>query len=95
MYEEGLGVPIDYTEALGWLLQAADQENAEAKNRLGLIYYYGRGVAQDYVSAHMWFDLAASEGNLRAVFARDFVAAKRAPLQVGEAKKLARAWKSK
>jgi uncharacterized protein len=95
MYEEGLGVPIDYTEALGWLLQAADQGNAEAKNHLGFLYLYGRGVSQDYVSAYMWFDLAASEGNLRAVLARDLAAAKMTPLQVEEAQKLARAWKSK
>jgi TPR repeat protein len=95
MYEEGLGVPIDYTEAVGWLLQAAEQGNAEAKNHLGFLYLYGRGVSRDYVSAHMWFDLAASEGNVRAVFARDLVAAKMTPLQVTAAQQLARAWKSK
>jgi uncharacterized protein len=95
MYEEGLGVPIDYTEAVGWLLQAAEQGNSEAKNHLGFLYLYGRGVSQDYVSAHMWFDLAASEGNVRAVFARDLVAAKMTPLQVAEAQELARGRKSK
>jgi TPR repeat protein len=42
MYEEGLGVPIDYTEAVGWLLQAAEQGNSEAKNHLGFLYLYGR-----------------------------------------------------
>jgi TPR repeat protein len=95
MYEEGLGVPIDYTEAVGWLLQAAEQGNSEAKNHLGFLYLYGRGVSQDYVSAHMWFELAASEGNVRAVFARDLVAAKMTPLQVAEAQELARVRKSK
>jgi TPR repeat protein len=35
MYEEGLGVSVDYTEALGWLLQAAEQGSSEAKNHLG------------------------------------------------------------
>jgi TPR repeat protein len=95
MYEEGLGVSIDYTEAVGWLLQAAEQGHSEAKNHLGFLYLYGRGVSQDYVSAHMWFDLAASEGNARAVFARDLVAAKMTPLQVAEAQELARARKSK
>jgi TPR repeat protein len=52
-------------------------------------------MSQDYVSAHMWFDLAASEGNVRAVFARELVAAKMTPLQVAEAQNLARTRKSK
>jgi uncharacterized protein len=91
MYEECLGVPIDYT--VGWLLQAAEQGNSEAKNHLGFLYLYGRGVSQDYVSAHMWFDWAASEGNMRAGFARDLVAAKMTPLQVAEAQELVRARK--
>jgi uncharacterized protein len=62
IYEEGRGVPVNYTEALGWLLQAADQGNAEAQNRIGFLYFYGRGVSKNYVSAHMWFDLAAFQG---------------------------------
>jgi uncharacterized protein len=93
MYEEGLGVSIDYTEAVGWLLQAAERGNSEAKIHMGFLYLYGRGVSRDYVSAHMWFDLAASEGNVRAVFARDLVAAKMTPLQVTEAQDLAHARK--
>jgi uncharacterized protein len=88
-------VSIDYTEAVGWLLQAAERGNSEAKIHLGFLYLYGRGVSQDYVSAHMWFDLAASEGNVRAVFARDLVAAKMTPMQVAKAQDLARARKSK
>jgi TPR repeat protein len=95
MYEEGLGVSIDYTEAVGWLLQAAERGSSEAKTHLGFLYLYGRGMSQDYVSAHMWFDLAASEGNVRAVFARELVAAKMTPLQVAEAQNLARTRKSK
>jgi hypothetical protein len=39
----------------------------------------------------MWFDLAAAEGNVRAVLARDLVAAKMTPLRVAEAQELARA----
>jgi uncharacterized protein len=95
MYEEGKGVPVDYSEALGWLLQSADQRNAEAQNHLGFMYLYGRGVSQDYVNAHMWFDLAASEGNVYAVFSRDLVAAKMTPSQVAEAQKLAGERKSR
>ena len=59
------------------------------------MFLYGRGVAQDYVSAHLWFDLAASAGKTSAVFARDLVAAKMTPGQVAEAQKRAREWDSK
>jgi uncharacterized protein len=55
----------------------------------------GQGVPQDYVIAHMWFNLAASGGHKNAVQGRDMVAAKMAPAQLAEAQKLAREWKPK
>ena len=95
MHEEGRGVPIDYSEAVGWLLQAADQENADAQNHLEFLYLYGRGVTQDYVAAYTWFDLAANEANAQAAFSRDLIAAKMTPSQLAEAQKLASERKSK
>jgi TPR repeat protein len=95
MYVEGRGVPVDYSEAVGWLLQAADQGNTDAQNHLGFLYLYGRGVSKDYVSAHMWFDLAAAKGDVQAVFARDLVAAKMTPWEVAEARDLARKRKTR
>jgi uncharacterized protein len=95
MHEEGRGVPVDHSEALGWLLQAAGQRNADAQNHLGFLYLYGRGVPQDYVAAYAWFDLAATEGHVRAAFSRDLVAAEMTPSQVVEAQKLASERKSK
>jgi hypothetical protein len=55
-------------------------------------------VAQDYVLAHMWFNLAASrapeaELHQEAVISRDKVAAKMTPDQIAEAQKMAREWK--
>ena len=29
---------------------------------------YGQGVPQDYVRAHMWFNLSAAQGNQKAIF---------------------------
>jgi uncharacterized protein len=95
MHEEGRGVPVDYAEAVGWLLQAADQGNADAQNHLGFLYLYGRGVTKDYVAAYMWFDLAATEGAAHAAFSRDLVAANMTPSQVAVAHKLASERKSK
>ena len=55
----------------------------------------GRGVPQDYVQAHMWWNLAAVKGNTDAIKNRDVVAAKMTPTQIAEAQKLAREWKPK
>ena len=60
----------------------------------------GRGVPQDYVQAHMWFNLAASRtlpGKDRdfSVKNRDIVAGLMTPAQISEAQKLAREWKPK
>ena len=40
-----------------WYRLAADQGHAKAQNNLGSIYVKGQGVPQDYVLAHMWFNL--------------------------------------
>jgi hypothetical protein len=50
-----------------WFCRAAEQGHAGAQSNLGVIYGEGQGVPQDYVLAHMWFSLAAAEGNDKAV----------------------------
>ena len=77
--------------------QAADPENTAAQFNLGVKYATGQGVPQDYVQAHMWFNLAASRtptGALResAVQGRDFVAGRMNPTQLAEAERLASEW---
>jgi TPR repeat protein len=81
--------------------KAADQGWARAQKALGLMYYNGWGVPQDYVQAYTWFNLAASNydraqqedernGMLKN---RDIVAAEMPPAQIVEAQKLTREWK--
>jgi TPR repeat protein len=41
---------------------AAEQRNFEAQFNLGVMYEEGRGVAQDRVRAHMWFNWAKASG---------------------------------
>jgi hypothetical protein len=57
----------------------------------------GHGVPQDYVRAHMWFNIAAaSDVSVRdAVKWRDLVATRMTPAQIAEAQRLAREWKPK
>jgi TPR repeat protein len=82
---------------VSWYRKAAEQGNAKAQNNLGIIYATGKGVPQDYVIAHMWFNLAAVSGDKsdNAAENRDKAAAKMTPAQVAEAQKLAREWKPK
>ena len=54
--------PQDDAQAAKWTRLAADQGNASAQYRLGLMYYNGRGVPQDYAEAAKWFRLAADQG---------------------------------
>ena len=54
-------MPQNYIEAVRWFLAAAEQGFAAAQHDLGVIYLNGRGVPQDYVFAHMWFNLATAQ----------------------------------
>ena len=52
----------DFATALREWRPLAEQGDASAQNNLGFMYVYGKGVLQDYVRAHMWFNIAASSG---------------------------------
>ena len=54
------------------------------------MFYKGKGVIQDNVYAHMWWNIAASSGNKIAVKNRDIVTGKMTPADISTAKKLAR-----
>jgi len=66
LYQQGKGVPQDYSEALRWCQRAADQGNAKAQYGLGSMYYYGQGVPQDYAQALRWYRKAAEHGDPKA-----------------------------
>jgi len=72
--------------------KAADQGYAEAQYWLGTSYEQGEGVPQDYVLAHMWFNLSASNSTgkdqERGVKSRDEVASKMTRSQIAEAQRL-------
>jgi len=44
------------------LLEAAEQEHAWAQRNLGVMYYDGNGVPQDYTEAAKWYRKAAEQG---------------------------------
>jgi TPR repeat protein len=54
------------------------------------MYYNGRGVLQDYVYAHMWWNIAASSGDKVASKNIETVAKQMTPSQLEKAQNLAR-----
>ena len=79
--------------AFGQWQAAADAGDGRAMLGLGRLYLKGLGAPQDYVLAHMWFNLAASRGEMEALKERDAVTEKMTPQQVAEAQKRAREWR--
>ncbi|MDP3523161.1 MAG: hypothetical protein Q8S27_01180, partial [Hoeflea sp.] len=45
-----------------------------AQNKLGLSYFLGIGVPQDYISSHVWLNISSANGNKDAADSRDRVA---------------------
>ena len=94
-YERG-----DYATALEELRPLAEQGDAGAQIQVGTMYENSVGFPQDYVLAHMWFNIAATHlpadltQDLAAVN-RDFIEQSMTPEQIAEAQRLAREWKPK
>jgi len=96
MYAEGRGVGQDDHESVRWFRLAAEQGDAEAQGGLGLACATGRGIAQDFVAAHVWMTLAAGRltGGTRsgALRFRATIEARMTSDQIAEARRLAAAW---
>lgn len=90
---KGQGVPLEDDQSLKRLRRAADQGHPEAQNNLAALYVFGDGVLQDYVLAHMWFNLAATSGAENASNNRDGLAKLMTREQIAEAQRLARSWR--
>ncbi len=89
-YERG-----DYETAYKEFLPLAQTGDAGAQTILGFMYNVGLALPQDYVRAHMWWSLAAAQGNEIAVKNRDIVAGRMSPADISKAQKIAREWKPK
>lgn len=92
----------DSTAAFTKMHRLAQQGDVNAQTLLGKAYKDGHNVPQDYVLAHMWFNLAAAghvtsgpKKELRgtALQARQAIAQLMSRDQIAEAQKMAREWK--
>ena len=115
-YEHGFYVAQDDAEAFRWYRRAANKIYDRPGNtwihspqyNLGAMYASGRGTAQDYVRALMWFTLAIAFGDTKPPDAlgvklvdtskytapeqRDRLMALMTSAQITEAERLAREW---
>ena len=48
---------------MAWYQKAADQGDASAQNKIGVLYDNGQGVRQDYAQAKAWYQKAADQGD--------------------------------
>jgi uncharacterized protein len=71
VYLSGSGEEFtNYQEAAIWYRRAA-KEGLPPRERLGEMYERGLGVPQDYVEAHMWYNVAAASGSDEAALNRE------------------------
>jgi TPR repeat protein len=80
----------DYEQSLKWYKLGAEKGDARAQYSLGDTYYRGSGVVQDYVYAHMWWNVASSHDNGWSSRFRDKIESVMTKEQIAEAQKLAR-----
>ena len=86
MYEAGHGVAQDFAEAARLYRLVADAGDNEAVGQLGQLYLR----TENYVAAHMWFNVGAADGLAWAAERRDKAAKLMTTAQIAEAQRLAR-----
>lgn len=89
LYDEGLGVAADKTEAARWYRRAAIGGLAAAQYNLAALLANGAGVQRDLLRAYFLFDLAA-DTDPEAAAQRDALAARMVPGEVAQASGFAR-----
>ena len=78
--------------AVTWLHDTANAGDPESQRQLGLMYADGVGTLQDFVSAHLWLNLAAALGNANAAAERTRIEDRMSGAEIQEARDRAEAW---
>ncbi|MBU5616205.1 SEL1-like repeat protein [Psychrobacter sp. TAE2020] len=66
MYEEGEGISQDYNMAMKWYQDSADQDDADAQYRIGVLYAQGKGISKNKLQAQQWYQVACNNSNSRS-----------------------------
>ena len=89
MYEAGRGVSKSHEKAASLYLAAAENGHIQSQVNLGVVFVRGESSIQNYIQAHMWFNIAASQGNSAARDYRDHIAKQMVPQDISTAQQLA------
>jgi len=92
IYEFGKGIVQDYNKAVYWYIRAAKQGHPLAQYNSGRMHRQGKGTPHNDVMAHMYFIIAATNGEEEAVVKRTLSALRLAPEQIQKAEALANEW---
>jgi TPR repeat protein len=85
----------DYKETVRLFRLSAEQGYAQDQFNMGAWYEYGIGVDQDLLLAHMWYNLAGSNGHKDGPKYKNILEKKMTPQQIEKAQEMARNWKPK
>ena len=66
-FATGTGVAKDFGEAMRWSRKSADQRWPAGQLYVGMLYLNGEGVDRDLAEAKRWLELAATQGDRRAI----------------------------
>ncbi|APZ54047.1 tetratricopeptide repeat protein [Salipiger abyssi] len=79
----------ELSQAVAALKRAASKGLAPAMANLGILYFQGRGVPEDYALGHMWLALAGTSGMAAANDINARLSAKMPASQINEAQEMA------
>ena len=93
IYEGGLGVPVDTLKAMEYYATSAPYV-VDSQRSLGVMYYQGGAVNparknNDLITAHMWLNIASSNGDPKATEFRDQISGEMEPWALEKAMVLA------
>ena len=87
---KGKDVLRDYAEAAKLFRLDAEQGDAYSQESLAMMYSLGKGVLQDDVLSHMWWNIAGANGSAYGLENRRKIEKRMTREQIAEAQALAR-----
>ena len=87
---KGKDVLRDYAEAAKLFRLDAEQGDAYSQESLAMMYSLGKGVLQDDVLSHMWWNIAGANGSAYGLENRRKIEKRMTLEQIAEAQALAR-----
>ncbi len=84
-----------YDNAYNGFIELSKQGSSVSQYYLGLMYSNGMGVLQDFCEAHIWLNLASSEGHKKARTHLEQLTHKMTADQIAKAQNRARRWIAK